>query len=716
VRNFKLLQDVKITFPSDREKPLTVIRAENGSGKTSMLYALTWAFYGQDGLPREAMTSRLVATTCPTEVPVEILVVVEFEHTDSDGVCARYRLIRTAIETPREGDEYTRVDQPPRLLKVDPGKGEKDVDESLIDRFLPRALQSIFFTNGDHVEKFITSTSSTQQQAQVHGAIRSLLSLDQLRQLGGDLAAVSSSARKAAAKAEGEDVESKLAEAERAEAEVRRVEDEIEAKTAQLAEMTARHEKWNLELQGLQGIGDLEKINSQLADANNEHRRVEQQITASRRALRDLVSDAQFSWTMGRGTFEDGLKTLEGLSDQGIIPGTSLHVLENRIQLKKCICGESLDVDLPEDKRRVEFMQRLLVEQQALSQSSQRLTAIYHATNHEMERIKAEVNDGNGFLSRQSQNLETLTNLQEILIAVAARRDKLVEDRGKVNDERVQLLTRRLKDLDGKIRAIELDLPTLQTSLANWKKQAEGSDRAYRLAKDKASKGDQTAMRRDIADDLRALVSNTLSRLEGEYVTKVAERTSEMFLNVVGANQHEDGNVFVGVRIDPTKYDIIVDAKGGKTLNHAFEINGASQRALTLAFIWALMEVSGTEAPRIIDTPLGMVAGGVKTRLITAITDSPGNDHPDFQVVLFLTRSEIRDIEELLDVRASAVTTLSCSKDYPHDLRFDWGVHTPIIRGCDCSHRESCRVCARKYDRDNGVVFRETVEVSDAAV
>ena len=124
-------------------------------------------------------------------------------------------------------------------------------------------------------------------------------------------------------------------------------------------------------------------------------------------------------------------------------------------------------------------------------------------------------------------------------------------------------------------------------------------------------------MRRDIADDLRGLVSNTLARLEGEYVKKVAERTSEHFLKIVGANPSEDGNVFVGVRIDPTTYDIVVDAEGGKTLNHAFEINGASQRALTLAFIWALMEISGTEAPRIIDTPLGMVAGGSRTELGT---------------------------------------------------------------------------------------------------
>jgi hypothetical protein len=119
------------------------------------------------------------------------------------------------------------------------------------------------------------------------------------------------------------------------------------------------------------------------------------------------------------------------------------------------------------------------------------------------------------------------------------------------------------------------------------------------------------------------------------------------------------------------------------------------------------MEVSGTTAPRIIDTPLGMISGGVKTRLVQLMTESPQEGVPDFQVVLFLTRSEIRDIEELLTERAGVAQTLSCSAHYPGDLRFDWGVDHAVSRVCGCSHLESCRVCARTYDEVHGVLFRD---------
>ena len=50
IRNFKLLRAIDLAFSVERDQPLTVIRAENGSGKTSTLQALRWALYGKDAL------------------------------------------------------------------------------------------------------------------------------------------------------------------------------------------------------------------------------------------------------------------------------------------------------------------------------------------------------------------------------------------------------------------------------------------------------------------------------------------------------------------------------------------------------------------------------------------------------------------------------------------------------------------------------------------
>ena len=48
--NFRQLRDICIEFSSDFKKPLTIIRAENRTGKTTMLTALSWALFGDKAL------------------------------------------------------------------------------------------------------------------------------------------------------------------------------------------------------------------------------------------------------------------------------------------------------------------------------------------------------------------------------------------------------------------------------------------------------------------------------------------------------------------------------------------------------------------------------------------------------------------------------------------------------------------------------------------
>ena len=80
IRNFKLLEDVHIEFSTERERPLTVIRAENGSGKTSLLYAFQWAIYGVEGLPTSAHSLRLTSTAISPRTPTTVSAMIEFER------------------------------------------------------------------------------------------------------------------------------------------------------------------------------------------------------------------------------------------------------------------------------------------------------------------------------------------------------------------------------------------------------------------------------------------------------------------------------------------------------------------------------------------------------------------------------------------------------------------------------------------------------------
>ena len=139
-------------------------------------------------------------------------------------------------------------------------------------------------------------------------------------------------------------------------------------------------------------------------------------------------------------------------------------------------------------------------------------------------------------------------------------------------------------------------------------------------------------------------------------VQRVSDRMNQLFLDIVGADPTADSNLFSGVGIVSGSYDVVVNAQEGRTLDVVTELNGASKRALTFSLIWALMEVAEKEAPRIIDTPLGMTSGAVKRRMVELLTPPAGNSGLPYQVVLFMTRSEIRDIEALVQDRAGVAS------------------------------------------------------------
>ena len=76
------------------------------------------------------------------------------------------------------------------------------------------------------------------------------------------------------------------------------------------------------------------------------------------------------------------------------------------------------------------------------------------------------------------------------------------------------------------------------------------------------------------------------------------------------------------------------------------------------------------------------------------------------QLILFLTRAEIRDCEDLLDAHAGRVITLSNTVHYPKMLVNKPSVSSRAVLACGCDHRHYCATCERVTDADRGDLGR----------
>ena len=158
-RQFHGAQEIHIA--SDPAKNLTLIHAENGIGKTTVLNALLWTFYGIVTKKFE-QKERLVNFEALNERTNVASVEVGFEHEGTDYLAKRRFVQQTE----------SRHEQELKVFRVDPNGSLKAVPaETFIQSVIPKGMAPYFFFDGEHAETF---SAETNHRA-VSQAIRDIL-------------------------------------------------------------------------------------------------------------------------------------------------------------------------------------------------------------------------------------------------------------------------------------------------------------------------------------------------------------------------------------------------------------------------------------------------------------------------------------------------------------------------------------------------------------
>ena len=694
--NFKLLKDVSLSFSRDASRPLTVVRAENGSGKTSILHALRWAMYGDEGIPPGM---RLTSTASVPGQVVQVQVRVEFTNSDPySGDEVQYRLIRTCEETPLEGDEYSRTPDKLRLLRLT-DRGEEETQAGTkgeIEALLPPKLADVFFTNGDDVQRFIAGglLAERERQEAVHNAVRQLLGFDDLQSAESRLRGIERKIRKELTSGGGENLKNAQEDLYGLDERIEKAEANRQNTSYRISAVEEEVRLDERELDNIKGIGDLESIQIRLHSLEQDIGHLEQQEVDIRREMRELLASEGLSRSFIGDRLDAGLDSLNGLANLHVIPGHSVEVLTDRLQLGVCICGEEL---CPGQSRYLHICD-LIDEQRSIAPRIQRLTALWHEARNSQNAARSTNSDGRSVIKQAKALQDRYTKCLDIQRRKNSDLELEKKRREHIEVARIQLLTRRIRSNRTKLSEYQREVGEVDGRLEGLKETRLLCAARVQKAEKQATLNNTLRRRSTVAGDLLSVTKGTLAQMKSNHVQRVSARMNDLFLDIVGADPESDANVFTAVKINDVNYDIVIHSLEGRTLDADTELNGASQRALTLSFIWALMEVAEREAPRIIDTPLGMTSGAIKYRMVEILSEPVGARGIPYQVILFMTRSEIRDIEFLITKRAGVTITLTCSTDYPRDLVNDWGDGTPIVSVCSCNHREICSVCERRQD------------------
>ncbi len=669
--NFRLfLHEQEFKFGYGDNKPLTIIRAENRIGKTTILTAIQWCFYGdkvlidakQNLTDGDLLVSNYALKVAKPGQTMKTQVEIHFEHEDYEYIARRTReTVRGQNEsesTVKGSDQFT-------ILSLAPSGSKTLPNPTLfIQQILPENLRELFLFDGDRINSFM----QPDHQESVQKAVSDMLEFELFDEAQRHLKSLLTEYR------------SQLRDAVTGEAKAYR--EEMEKLENNLETVCEDISRLNKELSAEQAIE--EQINEEIANTPGDAGEIQKLIDTSKEQIGRLeVARAKLSLDLGRqmgqGTYvimptvlNEARNLLLKKKKAGEIPKRiGEDLIKERLELGICICGRPLT----KGESPYEHLREELSKQKDRAVFDELATDILYYLNSFARRNKDELRNQLGDILAQR------TNYQEAVVSIDKQVTELEKKLDNIDVGAIEQKRKAVADVRQRIRAFLLAIAENQQKSQNIEQQISEYQKKLRQAEKRDERNKSLRLRERITDDCIKALALTYHSVREIERQKISEHTQEKFFLM---NLRKDE--FEKVEVTPS-FRLQVIAPGGHVANAV--LSGAQRRALSLAFLFALMEVSERSAPVVVDTPLGMTSGPMRRSITQTMINQTD------QLLLLLTRSEINGVEDILEAGASAQFTLTCSHDYPTEIvnppRFE-GTYTEI---CSCDINTHCKICER---------------------
>lgn len=723
IENFVCFDRIVVEPSADSDRCLTVIRAENGSGKTTFLRALRWGMYGEKGLPGNASHYSLhPAWWHPDTGEIETQVVIEFETDGSSRNFAEsgtettlYQLVRSVrtiskAATREDEPDFRRIDERTRLMVRDPGGSWSEfgaAPDVIVGELLPWGLRDFFVMDTDEVADFVGGSenkdiSRREVEAKTTTAVHSLLGIEVFNKACQRVEGLARSFGGRATKAIGDhdltELQNRL---DHRRAEKDEVQTNLREENARKSELqdniSRRREVLDEELRK---SGSHESLRQQLNKNRQRHERVMRERNECLALLAGDLESLDLLAPLASIAISETYEFLKPLHDQGHIPSTHLHFVRGLLESGRCVCGQVLSDDSEH---------RQHVEHRIAESSAQEYRANYLDQLHDAAlslRGHTESSNWKKNLIAHRANLADRETERTELTLEKKHIDARLEE---VKESKIQLLR-------DEIAAIETQLEACRRSLARQRPKLETlNDDITSLSRQisQRQRNERAAADDRMAEQVSRFVVEVLDRayrtIEREQVVELSDRMNRLFLqmaaNVADDDFDEAGGtkaslrmiVSVGVRPvedRPEYFEIYALNSRGRAMP-PMEINGASRRVLALSFVLALCIESQTRAPLIADSLLNFMSGAVRRNTLRVIAEHSR------QPILLLTNSDLEAPSEAETVEkyAGATYTLTGQWDAVDtgsggDV-VNWTERRQVALLCACGPRQYCSVCER---------------------
>ena len=723
IDNFVCFDGVVVEPSIDADKSLTVIRSENGSGKTTFLRALRWGMYGEKGLPGNASRYSLhPAGWEPNDAGVKTSVTVEFETDGSTRNAAEgnrrstvYQLVRsvTTIGRPAaQGNEpdFRRINEQTQLM-VKEGDGmwaphTAGVDK-VVEELLPWGLRGFFVMDADEATDFVGGSENKSIRHQdvidkTTAAVHSLLGIEVFKKASIRVAAAARLFGSQATKAIGDtDLDALQAELDQLRVQsselARKIAEQYSQKEELSDSLRRRRDDFETELEGV-GAGDQLRI--RLKENRRAFARANQNRKATLGQLAGELESTDLLASLAIDQIAKAYEILRPLYDKGHIPLRHLNFVRELLNSGTCVCGQDLTA---------EGIHRRHVQDRIADSAEQEERANFLGQLHDSAKSLVALASSATWDNRRTQLATTLAATEQELSDLGLDKRDIDDKLDALDEERIQVIRDEIAALETKVGTLsrnlvtnEGQLPPITSRIDSLEKQIHQRQRSERAANDKRA-----------AESMAELVTQILNRayatIQEKQIEELSSRMNRLFAQMAANVSDEDFDQIqrnkatlkmiaqVGLRPvehETDQFEIFAENSRGRSMP-PIEINGASRRVLALAFVLALCSESKTYAPLIADSLLNSMSGAVRRNTLRVTAENSS------QPILLLTGSDLEATTEIDTIAQFSGATYTLSGQW---AAIDAGGGGDVLNLtkpgqvsllCQCGPRQYCDICER---------------------
>lgn len=622
----------KIDFGFNDLENLTIILADNGSGKTSLVNALTWCLYGEELHDVRNKSEPLYNLRAAKELESnensinEVKVEVKIRFYSFEDEKKKYFSIYRSLSFQKWGNGKWGDAFADHLIVDETDKDilEDGVAQNAINNKIPKEMFQYFFFNGATLSNYFKNESELSLKT----------SIEQISQVGlidkvyDHLVKTSDSINKRfnKKKPKGSVNYNKL------------INEKMQEQQHKESEIKDNHNKIDIAIRNVNKCveklkqvdsGYVNELTQKRKNKESMEKKLKQNIKEDRKNYEKLILEL-FPIAVLFDELVDSINIADDARKKKTAPPQiERDLLNDILEDGFCICGVKLE-DHPECV--TELKKRL-------NNTSKIKQEVFYEDYYDLKKVLTKLKDLPKIESLRRSIKQNEENINEINIQINQISDKLAEfdiEDVREYERQSQKNKKIIEDLRKRNESLSADINTLKKDIEKLKRKRSEAGELY---------GELKILNNKIkfCEEAITILSDLNNNVQKHIREKVNDKTRKQFTSINWAyDKYRD----VTIKDD---YKIVITKSTGQKITPG-DLSDGEENLLALSFMMALHSLSGFEIPLIIDAPLEKLDKSKRIEFISGLHEYTS----DKQIIFLFTDSQYTG-----DVRANMLQNIA---------------------------------------------------------